>query len=96
MPERLKGRKAEIAASGRNCRAGQWPVASPIPGAPDDARALARLQLQKIDSRCAKALNNASLGDNTRAHLLESRARIRRALDATRSADVRSAGMTRE
>jgi len=71
-------------------------VAAPIPGGPDDARALARLQLQKIDTRCSAALNNASLGDNTRAHLLESRARIRRALDATRSADVRSAGMTRE
>jgi hypothetical protein len=71
-------------------------VATPLPGGPDDARALARLQLQKIDSRCAAALNNGSLGDNTRAHLLESRARIRRALDATRTVDARSAGMTRE
>jgi hypothetical protein len=71
-------------------------VSAPIPGGPDDARALARLQLQKIDSRCATALNNASLGDNTRAHLLESRARIRRALEATRTADVKAAGITRE
>jgi hypothetical protein len=71
-------------------------VSAPIPGGPDDARALARLQLQKIDGRCATALNNASLGDNTRAHLLESRASIRRALDATRTADVKAAGMTRE
>src|SRR5258705_2708749 len=67
-------------------------VAAPIPGGPDDARALARLQLEKIDSRCAKALTSASLGDNTRAHLIESRARIQRTLDATRSADTRSAG----
>lgn len=49
----------------------------------DDAQALARLQLQRIDGRCARILAaEAPLGDNTRAHLLESRARIKRALEA--------------
>jgi hypothetical protein len=50
---------------------------------PDDAQALARLQLQRIDARCARVLAAAApLGDNTRAHLLETRARVKRALDA--------------
>ncbi len=49
----------------------------------DDAQALARLQLQRIDARCARVLAApAPLGDNTRAHLLETRARIKRALEA--------------
>src|SRR5262249_56865955 len=60
-------------------------VVDPPAGAPDDARALARLALTRVDSRCAKALAAATpLGDNTRAHLLETRARIRRALEAGR------------
>ncbi|MCC6350315.1 MAG: zinc-dependent metalloprotease [Candidatus Eisenbacteria bacterium] len=49
----------------------------------DDALSLARLQLQRIDARCARVLALAApLGDNTRAHLLEARARIKRALEA--------------
>src|SRR5882672_3760314 len=58
-------------------------VVSPPPGAPDDARALARLQLSRIDSRCVQALAlaaKAPIGDYTRAHLIETRARIKRAL----------------
>lgn len=68
-------------------------VTSPAAGTPDDARALARLQLTRIDSRCANALTaKAALGDYTRAHLMETRARIRRALDAHREADMPTAG----
>jgi hypothetical protein len=68
-------------------------VASPLPGTPDDARALARLQLQRIDARCARVLAaDAPLGDYTRAHLLESRARIKRAMDAGRDVVDRPAG----
>ena len=49
----------------------------------DDAQALARLQLQRVDARCARVLTAAApLGDNTRAHLLETRARVKRALEA--------------
>ena len=61
-------------------------VTSPPPGTPDDARALARLTLTRVDQRCARVLaSGVALGDNTRAHLLESRARVKAALDATRS-----------
>ena len=56
-------------------------------GAPDDARALSRLALSRIDARCARALLVAGIGDNTRAHLVETRARIKRALEAGREAD---------
>ncbi len=63
-------------------------VVDPPPAAPDDARALARLALSRVDARCGRALAaEGPMGDNTRAHLLETRARIRRALDASRSAD---------
>jgi len=58
-------------------------------GLPDDARALARLQLTRIDGRCARALAaEGPMGDYTRAHLLETRARIKRALEAGRDADT--------
>jgi hypothetical protein len=68
-------------------------VASPPPTAPDDARALARLQLQRIDGRAARWLAaETPLGDYTRAHLLETRARIRRALEASREVVERPAG----
>ena len=71
--------------------AGTTPAFPGFPGSttlPDDARALARLQLQRIDQRCAGALAaKTALGDYTRAHLLESRARIKRALEAQRTAD---------
>ncbi|MEQ1834533.1 MAG: hypothetical protein ABL977_15920, partial [Candidatus Eisenbacteria bacterium] len=63
-------------------------VAEPAPGTPDDARALARLALSRVDARCARALASAApMGDNTRAHLLETRARIKRALEAGRDTD---------
>lgn len=69
-------------------------IVSPPPGLPDDARALARLQLTRIDARAARALATAvPIGDATRAHLLESRARIQRALDASLATSaVRPAG----
>jgi len=58
-------------------------------GLPDDARALARLQLTRIDGRCSRALAaEGPMGDYTRAHLIETRARIKRSLEATRQADV--------
>lgn len=64
-------------------------VVSPAPGTPDDARALARLQLTRIDGRCARVLAaDAPLGDYTRAHLLETRARIKRAIEAGRESDA--------
>ncbi len=67
---------------------------NPAPGSPDDARALARLQLTRIDSRARRALEGAApLGDNTRAHLLETRARIEQAFTAEReSAPARGPG----
>lgn len=64
-------------------------IVDPPSGAPDDARALARLQLQRIDARCARVLGGeAPVPDAVRAHLLESRARIQRALSAGREADA--------
>ena len=68
-------------------------LVAPPATAPDDARALARLQLQKIDARAAKVLaSEAPVGDYTKAHLLESRARIKRAMDANRQIAERPAG----
>ena len=58
-------------------------VTAPGPAVPGDASALARLQLQRIDARCARALAAGTpMGDYTRAHLGETRARIKRALEA--------------
>jgi hypothetical protein len=59
---------------------------------PDDARALARLQLQRVDARAVRALAVPGLGDNTRAHLAETRARIKRVLEAGTQADEGPAG----
>ena len=68
-------------------------VVAPPAGTPDDARALARLQLARIDSRASRALaGETPLGDYTRAHLMEARARIKRALEAGRDADAAPAG----
>jgi hypothetical protein len=63
-------------------------LVQPDPRTPDDARALARLQLVRIDARSQRGLRAAGLGDNTHAHLLETRARIKRALEAKREADT--------
>jgi hypothetical protein len=64
-------------------------VVAPPAGLPDDARALARLQLTRIDARASRALaGQTPMGDYTRAHLLETRARIKRALEAGRDADA--------
>ena len=64
-------------------------VTNPPAGAPDEARGLSRLQLTRIDARCARVLAAvAPLGDNTRAHLLETRARVKRALEAGTQAEA--------
>jgi hypothetical protein len=68
-------------------------VTGAVPGAPDDASALARLQLGRIDARAARVLAAVGpLGDNTRAHLLETRARIKRTLEAGTQIDTPQAG----
>lgn len=53
------------------------------PPAPEDARSLARLELNDISDRLQRALRSGSLDRTTRAHLMESQARIARALDAS-------------
>jgi hypothetical protein len=54
-------------------------------GAPEDAAALARLHLTRIADTCARDLASATpKSDTVRAHLMELRARARRALDAQR------------
>jgi hypothetical protein len=71
-------------------------VVNGLPGAPDDVRALARLQLSRIDGRIVQAMaGKVVLGDYTRAHFLETRARIKRALEASREADAAPAGAGR-
>ncbi len=59
-------------------------VVNPAPGTPEDARALARVTLVEIEGRLAQALddNRASLDAYTRAHLVDSRERVTRALEA--------------
>jgi hypothetical protein len=67
-------------------------VVTPPGNAPDDARALARLQLTRIDGRCRGVLaGEAPVGDYVRAHLMETRARIKRALEAGREAEAGAA-----
>jgi hypothetical protein len=63
----------------------RWITEPALPGT-DDARAMARLQLSRIDGAAAARLNAKTgvLSDNLRAHLLETRARIKRAMDAQR------------
>jgi hypothetical protein len=66
-------------------------LVAPPNGTPDDARALARLQLSRIDSRCSRLLAAATpMGDYARAHLMETRARIKRALEAGRDIETAS------
>ncbi len=67
-------------------------VTGDLAGIPDDARALARLQLARIDGRASRTLLLPALGDNTRAHLLETRARIKRVLEASAQADAGQGG----
>ncbi len=65
----------------------QWlirQVTSPLPGTPQDAIALSRLHLRRIRARAAAALKRPGLDDATNAHLMETIARIDRALDAKR------------
>lgn len=57
------------------------------PDVPRDARAVARVLLAQLDDRCAKAGGDVS--PETRAHLEEVRARIRKVLDASIVLDVR-------
>ncbi len=56
---------------------------APAP-APEDARSLARFELTQLSDRLGRALSNgASLDATTRAHLLETKVRIDRALNAS-------------
>ena len=59
-------------------------VVAPPSGAPEDARSLARATLAELDRALAHALeeDGADLDAYTRAHLVDSRERIARALDA--------------
>ncbi|MEJ2720329.1 MAG: zinc-dependent metalloprotease, partial [bacterium] len=54
----------------------------PISGTPHEAIALARLHLTRLDSRLEGESKKQGLSDEAVAHLIESRARIKRALDA--------------
>ena len=56
---------------------------------PADARAVARIRLQDLDRRIAARIGAQNLDDYTRAHLLEARARIAKALDAGLEAERR-------
>lgn len=56
---------------------------------PADARAVARMRLQDLDRRIAARIDARALDDYTRAHLLEARARIAKALDAGLEAERR-------
>ena len=69
-------------------------VAGPGPGAPEDAVALARLHLSRIADTCQRDLASPlPKSDTVRAHLMELRARSKRALEAQRDAAAPRAGM---
>jgi hypothetical protein len=55
---------------------------SPVLGTPEDATTLARADLKWIAARCDRGLNRKGIDRITRAHLDESRDRIRAALEA--------------
>ncbi len=57
-------------------------VVKPYMGTPQDAVALARLNLRRIQTRIDSVYKTAGLSDEANAHLLDSRARIDRALNA--------------
>jgi hypothetical protein len=60
-------------------------IVNPQPGAPEDAAALARLHLTRIADACQRGLGpTVPTSDTVRAHLMEMRARARRALEAQR------------
>lgn len=59
-------------------------VMMPHPALPQDAIALSRLNLSRIRTTAQSALARQGLGDETNAHLMETIARIDRALDAQR------------
>ena len=54
----------------------------PKEGTPGDAVALARADLTDLDAKITRAVTVGEIGYSTRAHLLESQARIRQALEA--------------
>ena len=56
---------------------------------PADARAVARLRLEDLDRRIAARIGARGLDEYTRAHLVEARARIAKALDAGLEAERR-------
>jgi hypothetical protein len=57
-------------------------VVKPAPRTPADARAVARQTLKDLDRRLAAAATSGTLNAYMSAHVDESRARIRKALDA--------------
>jgi hypothetical protein len=59
-------------------------VTMPHPALPQDAIALSRLNLRRIRATAQQALAKTGLDDETNAHLMETVARIDRALDASR------------
>lgn len=59
-----------------------WMAVRPSGGLPHEAVALARLHLTRLQSRIGEATKRTGLSDETLAHLMESKARIDRALDA--------------
>lgn len=59
-------------------------VVSPFPVTPQDAVALSRLNLSRIRGAAQSNLSKSGLDDATNAHLMETIARIDRALDASR------------
>ena len=54
----------------------------PAGGTPHEAVALARLHLTRLQTQLDTASKKSGLSDETAAHLLESKARVDRALDA--------------
>jgi hypothetical protein len=59
-----------------------WMTVKPYSPLPPEAVALARLQLTRLQSRIDQASKQGALSDEALAHLVESKARIDRALDA--------------
>jgi len=62
-------------------------VVQPFPVTPQDAVALSRLNLTRIKSSAQSGLQRKGLDDETNAHLMETIARVDRALTASREAN---------